>query len=157
MRTVDQIDIWIFGLVLSGITGALLATGCEAQGDVRDLAAVPYREAAREERDSDRVEVADLGKAVAEADHSAGREIEQARKNANKMPVAARERLDAAIERVESARDEANDRLDDLKGSGNVGNDTMRQRVIDALDQLNAARHDVVAALAGGQPSLSEG
>jgi hypothetical protein len=32
-----------------------------------------------------------------------------------------------------------------------------RQRVIDALQELANARHDVVAAFAGGEPALPQG
>src|SRR5947207_11653186 len=101
MSTLDnRIDVWIFGLALSALTGALLAVGCDARGDADDLGTAPYREGARKERaasPSHEQQIADLDKEVADADRGAQREIEQARKNSEKMPVASRERLEAAI------------------------------------------------------------
>jgi hypothetical protein len=141
---------WIAVALLSGIAGALLALGCDA----RDVSADEMSAAggAAIER-----QVADLEKQVADSDRGAQREIEQARVDSQKMPVASRERLSEAIERTEEARDEASDRLDELKNSGGTHWQARRARVVEALDQLEEARHDVVAALAGGEPALSDG
>jgi hypothetical protein len=73
------------------------------------------------------------------------------------MPVASRDRLTEAIERTVEARDAASNRLDELKSSGGTHWQARRARVVEALDELEDARHDVVAALAGGEPSLSDG
>jgi len=140
---------WIATALLSGIAGALLALGCEA----REVAAnEPRLEVVAIEH-----QVTDLEQQLAAADRGAKREIEQARANSKKMPVASREKLADAIDRTEDARDQASDRLDELKHSGAAHFEARRARVVDALNELAEARHDVVAALAGGQPSLSDG
>jgi hypothetical protein len=141
---------WLAIALLGGIAGALLAVGCDA----RDVSAdeVSATGGAAIER-----EVADLEKQVVDADRGAQREIEQARANSQQMPVASRERLTEAIERTEDARDEASDRLDQLKYSGTARWEARRASVVEALGELEEARHDVVAALAGGEPSLSDG
>jgi hypothetical protein len=152
MSTLEH-RIWVLGLALSAMTGALLATGCEARGDAGDLGAGAYTK----KQHAEPLRGGDLGKAVAEADRGAQREIEQAQKNSALLPVEARERLAAAIDRAEDARDEANHRLDELNRAGAARGDDQRERVIEALDELSAARREVVSALAGGQPSLSDG
>ena len=141
---------WLAALVLFGVAGALLAPGCDA-ADVRagEVSAAASPAIARD--------VSDLEQQVAEADRGAQREIEQARANSEQMPVASRERLAEAIERTEEARDEAGDRLDELKHSGPTHREERRARVVEALGELEQARHDVVAALAGGEPAHSDG
>jgi flagellar motility protein MotE (MotC chaperone) len=144
---------WIAAAVLFGITGALLAPGCDA----RDVSAGEMSAAARSGGATIERQVAELEKQVTDSDRGAQREIEQARANSEKLPVASRDRLTEAIERAEQARDEANDRLDELKDSGTSHYEARRARVVDALNELEQARHDVVAALSGGEPSLSDG
>jgi DNA anti-recombination protein RmuC len=141
---------WIAAVLLAGMAGGLLALGCEA----RDVSAneAQVRDGVAIER-----EVADLEKQLVDADRGARREIEQARKSSQKMPVASREALADAIERTEDARDEASDRLAELKKAGAAHWDQRRARVVEALEELADARHDVVASLAGGEPSLSDG
>jgi acyl-CoA reductase-like NAD-dependent aldehyde dehydrogenase len=141
---------WAAVAVLFGVTGALLAPGC---GDA-DVSAGEVTAAANPAIER---EVSDLQQQVAEADRGAQREIEQARANSEKMPVAARDRLTDAIERTEEARAEAGDRLEELKNSGGTHWQARRSRVVEALDELEQARHDVVAAFSGGEPSLSDG
>jgi len=148
LRTGHQ--FWIAASMLTGLAGALLALGCEA----RDVSAGELRAASDVAVER---QVADLEKQVADADRGARREIEQARANSQKMPVASRELLAKAIERTEQARGEASDRLEELKDSGGSHWDARRSRVVEALDELEDARHDVVAALAGGEPALSDG
>ena len=141
---------WLAAVVLFGVTGALLAPGCsDADVSAGELSAAANPSIERE--------VSDLQQQVAEADRGAQREIEQARANSENMPVAARDRLSEAIERTEEARDEAGNRLEELKNSGGTHWQARRSRVVEALDELEDARHDVVATFVGGEPSLSDG
>ena len=142
--------LWIAGIVLGGLAGALLALGCDA----RDVSASEMSASADSAIQS---EVADLEKQVVDADRGAQREIEQARENSQQLPIASRERLEQAIERTEEARGDASDRLEELKYAGPRHWDARRARVEEALSELNKARHEVVATLAGGEPSLSDG
>jgi len=142
-------QVWIGATVLAIGTGALLATACDA----RDMSVG----ATAAENAEIQGEVADLDQQVAAADRAAQREIDQARASSEDMPVALRERLAAAIERTEDARGEASARLDELKESGGSHWAARRARVVEALGDLEEARHEVVAALAGGEPSLSDG
>ena len=102
---------WVAVAVLTGLAGALLALGCDARNVSSDE--VSASGSAASER-----EMADLEKQIVASDRGAEREIAQARANSEKMPVASRDRLAEAIERTEEARDEASDRLDELKQSG---------------------------------------
>jgi hypothetical protein len=61
------------------------------------------------------------------------------------------------IERTEEARGEASERLDELKYSGTSHREARRARVVEALNELDDARHNVVTALSPGEPSLSDG
>jgi hypothetical protein len=142
--------LWIAVALLGGIAGALLAVGCNA----RDVSADEVSAAGGSAIER---EVADLEKQVADSDRGAQREIDQARANSAKMPVASRERLADAIERTEEARDQASERLEEFEHSGAALRETHRALVVEALNDLAEARHDVVAALAGGEPSLSDG
>jgi predicted nucleic acid-binding Zn-ribbon protein len=141
---------WIAVACLTGLAGALLASGCGERNVAVDEMSTAGGAAIERE-------VADLEQQVAASDRGAQREIEQARANSEKMPVALRENLTEAIERTEQARDEANDRLAELKNSGTRHWEARRARVVEALDDLEDARHDVIAAFSGGEPSLSDG
>ena len=99
----------------------------------------------------------DIESTAAKARSGARLEIEQAREQSKDFPVAAREKLTFAIERAERARAEVDERLNELKRADKPDWDASRQRLIDALQELANARHDVVAAFAGGEPALPLG
>jgi DNA anti-recombination protein RmuC len=157
MRT-NRIDLptgnyWLAGAVLAAITGGLLTLGCERRDETPDVSAAAVREEAREAGEAAgdymKKELADLERSVATAEREAKQEIEQARAKAEDLPEETRQKLDAAIDRTESARDNVSDRLDELKDAGRAGWDTTRQRVSDALEELGEARREVAAALRG--------
>jgi DNA anti-recombination protein RmuC len=157
MRT-NRIDLptgnyWLAGAVLAAITGGLLTLGCEQRDETPDVSAAAVREEAREAGEAAgdymKKELADLERSVATAEREAKQEIEQARAKAEDLPEETRQKLDAAIDRTESARDNVSDRLDELKDAGRAGWDTTRQRVSDALEELGEARREVAAALRG--------
>ena len=154
--------IWIGATMLAIGTGALLATACDARetsvgaGETSVGAAIAAGTAENQTPEI-QSELADLDQQFTAADRAAKREIEQANANSENMPVALRERLAAAIERTQDARGEASERLEELKNSGGSHWASRRARVVEALGELEEARHEVVAALAGGEPSLSDG
>ena len=151
--------IWLGAAVLAAISGALLTSGCGMRDEASEASAAAVGAQVREARaGGDRSDqLADLEARVDEAQRGAKQEIEQARKQSEDYPVAAREQLTIAIERTESAREDVSDRLDELKRANDAGWDVSRRRVIEALEELADARREVVAAFAGGEHNLSDG
>jgi chemotaxis regulatin CheY-phosphate phosphatase CheZ len=152
-RIVRSPGIWITAAALSAMAGGLLTLACERRDETPDVSANNTREEAREAvdvaSDTMRKQVADLERSFATAEREAKQEVEQARNKAQDLSADARERLDAAIERTETARDNASDRIDELKEATHESWDNTRQRVADALEELSEARHEVAAALRG--------
>jgi len=144
---------WISAGVLAAVTGALLTIGCERRDDTPDVSAADVREETREAgataRDYTKQQLAELEDRFTAVERDTAREMDEARERAKDVPEATREQLNAAIEHIETARDNARARLDDLKEAGEAGWETARQRAVDALDELSEARREVVAALKG--------
>src|SRR5262245_19295623 len=142
---------WIAAAALAAVAGGLLTLACERHDETPDVSAANVREEAREAGaaagDYMQKQLADLERSAATAQRETVQEIEQAR--AQELPEEAREQLDAAINRTETARDAVSDRLDELKDAGQAGWDTTRQRVSDALEELAEARSEIAAALRG--------
>ena len=144
---------WIAAAALAAVAGGLLTLACERHDETPDVSAANVREEAREAGaaagDYMQKQLADLERSAATAERETVQEIEQARAKAQELPEEAREQLDAAINRTETARDAVSDRLDELKDAGQAGWDTTRQRVSDALEELAEARSEIAAALRG--------
>ena len=152
--------LWVAAGVLALLSGGLLTLGCDRRDATPDVSAAAVREEAREARatETDYMEqqVASLESKAATAQREAQQEIEQARAKSEQFPVAAREKLDLAIERTEGAREDVSERIGELKRASDAGWDLSRQRVVDALENLSEARHDVMAAFAGGDPARTD-
>ena len=149
---------WASAGILAAVAGALLTFGCERRDDYTpDVSASGVREAARDtgEAAGDYVkrEIAELEDRFTAAERDTARETEEARARAKELPEETREQMNAAVERIETARDNARERLDELKQAGKDDWDTARQRAVDALDELSEARREVVAALKGERPT----
>jgi hypothetical protein len=150
---------WFAAGALALFCGGLLTLGCERRDATTDVSAAAVREDARvaraTESDYMKQQIASLESEVAQAQRDAQKELEQARAKSDAIPVAAREKLSAAIERTEGARANVGERLDELKSASESGWDSSRKRVVEALEELNEARRDVVAAFAG-EPTTTD-
>jgi len=147
-----------FACLVLGV-GAATASGTQTDDPVETPVAATGEQARRlhiASSDVSNRQLDGIESTAAKARRGARLEIEQAREQSKDFPVAAREKLTSAIERSERARAEVGERLNELQRA-NKPDWEARQRVIDALQELANARHDVVAVFAGGEPALPQG
>jgi hypothetical protein len=126
--------------------GILLATflGCGQSDDPAGTTASDVRpgETADEVASYGASQHRDLEQRAQRALDEMDRALEDAQTRLSDLPDAARQRLDAAIDHSQRARDSVAKELAELKAGGE-GSESIRQRLSDALDEMAKARLEI--------------